>query len=211
MGVLAKQAVIIFHTSGVGISLECLTDDRTGYIMFNVHQNDILIETRDHESKESNDRLKFGVELKQLVNSMRSITTLVDALEFEVNDDHFQVIAKTKKDVTTTKIASYEIKEELLEIPETMKIKHKQDYDTKVLELAIKEIINNSKNNSSIVKFPGVDSDQQFNGQNLLWMIKPTLFKKVHVTLYKNYPLKITYKLYKESSLNLYLAECTKL
>lgn len=200
---LIKHAVLVCDPDQ-GLHLENITDERTGYVILKLSTKDAVFERVGDVPN-----VRWGIDLKQFAGTLRAITTQTDALVIEFTSAHMRVIAKTKKEETTHDLSVLEVSAEQLEIPHGLKRVCNKEMNCKDLEGYIKGAeqervrITPSDLGESCAEL----QTQRFQRDTLLHMIKPTLFKTVQITIYEQYPIQFTYKLFKDSKLELYLAE----
>lgn len=216
---------IIFNVSSKrGISFEVITDDRCGYITFLMPPSDHVTITCSET-----DDLKFNLQLKTFIASMRDVTTLNDVVVLDFSIDKLLVTTKTKKSEQTTDfVKDMNEDETLLQLPgtppsitydfitkefedilktfvATPKTKVKMELVDNMLELSSADEQNNVykldiKNN--VLTY----STQLFRVANLQTIVKSTLAKRVELHLYDNNPLCMSYSLFSKGYMNVFMS-----
>jgi hypothetical protein len=209
MAALVKHAEMVCSMKD-GLVMETMTEDRTGYMILTIKPKDVTFDNIDDPSQEV---VRVGVDLKQLSGALRCITTLSDAvvLEIDPHGERLVVVAKTKKEELTTELRFIAVCAELLEVPrDKIQCVCVKEMACKDLEGFIKgsETDKVTLSPSELGAVAATEAPvQRFLRDSLLHMVRPTLFKTVHVQVNAAYPICFTYKVYKDSSLVMYLAE----
>lgn len=227
------KKVNLYVNARTGLRIEALTDKRCGYVRLHLSPDDLMFsETNEHED------LEFGVDLKGFLHGMREITTLTDVIILDIVSDTMSLIVKTKHAETKVVYKHEHILNQKLDVgPPDLKIICAVDLNTKDIDDAIKKCALKKltiqclpiKLNQDLLHFhPFTMEDTVLmthkgsfaNGiidepysQNYLVddfseMIKATLAKKATLTVSKGYPIKVSYKIVKNSVFDLYLCEC---
>jgi hypothetical protein len=225
-----KKTNIVFKQNT--ILIERLSDVRTGYVIMEIHDSDYIVEG----FPEGRTEIPFGVELKHLIFGIKNVTTLVDVIVMEFNDDctEMNVISKTKKEETSMMLQTEVFDDILLNIPADRVPSLIVDIPSKDLDDKIKTIRNNHPkcdkiifklDNSSLVMYmddapedatflPVIAHHHTYEPQLFSMRffenyVKPTLAKKVRIELFDKFPLRVTYPLMSPKSyLLLHLACC---
>jgi hypothetical protein len=227
IGGVAKRFVLRVSREN-GITISVMSEDRTGYHILRIplSEKDMVVSGQH--------TVAIALESKQFIQSLRTITTLSDAVILCFNDDRtLDVTTKTKQEETTTKIQPMSMEEQLLGVPETLPVVYSGEFATKDIDDAMKKCGNyvvfetepeglvvrgfqrTPENYSQLpyqAKAPGPQAlvKQCYQTALLNHYVKPTLAKKCTVTISEGYPVRFVYKLYKDSSLTMFLAECSR-
>jgi hypothetical protein len=225
------KTLILNVTSDKGITFEVITEDRCGYMVFSMPPSDHVIILGDESCK----HVVFNLQLKAFIASMRDVSTLNDVVWLDFEPSKLTVTTKTKKSEQVTEFGRDLVCEgEELDIPPNLyTITH--SCTTKELEDVIKLLACNGPKTmvktayadgelfisssaddaqTNVFKIPitanGLTASeyelQLFKLSYLQTIIKSTLAKKMELHLANKMPLCVSYPLFKNGYLRLYLS-----
>lgn len=208
-----------------GIWLEALSDKRCGYIKLAIPSDDLIFSDTNEQ-----EHIEFGLDLKGFIHGLKDITTLTDVIIMDIENATLKLVVKTKQTETTTLFKHEHILNQKLDTnPSNMETvcvidMNSKDLDDALKKCAVKKLVVRCENNAITFHPYGLPDiclltinhsignrpsyEQYYLMDDFADMVKSTLAKKVTLSISFKYPIKLTYKLIKNSVLDMYLCEC---